>query len=274
MESKEVVLITGATSGIGMEAARLLAQVGYIVYGAGRRVEALESLQTAGVRPLRLDVTLQSSIEEAVASIIDAEGRIDVLVNNAGYGSLGPAENFSDQEARRQMDVNVFGLMALTRQVLPYMREKHHGRIVNVSSIAGRVTSLMGGWYHASKYSLEALSDALRREVRPFGIRVVLVEPGAVKTPWADIAADHLDASSQGTAYEQTASRASRWMRRLYKSRWVTEPYRVARVIERAVEARSPKARYRVGFSSTSQLVLKSFLPTKAFDRLITAVTQ
>lgn len=265
----KVVIVTGATSGIGYETVTMLAQSGqYTVYGAGRHVEALKPIEPLGVRPLRLDLTDSASITDAVHTVLDQEGRVDVLINNAGYGSLGTIENVSPREARRQMDVNVFGLMELTQQVLPVMRGQSEGLIINVSSIAGRVVSLVAGWYHASKYALEALSDALRREVRPFGIRVVIVEPGAIRTPWADIASSHLEDSSKGTVYEEMAKKSSRFMRRLYGSRWVTPPQRVARTIVKAVEASRPKARYRVGFSSTLQLVGRALLPTSWQDRL------
>lgn len=268
MEASKVVLITGATSGIGLETAKLLAEAGYKVYGAGRHIEPLEQLKDLGVKAVKLDLTDANSIQECARSVIKDAGRIDVLINNAGYGSLGPVENVSDEEAKRQFEVNVFGLMSLTREVLPIMRQQGSGRIINVSSIAGRVVSLMGGWYHASKYSIEALSDALRREVKPFGIKVIIIEPGAIKTPWAKIAAEHLTSSSSGTPYESQAEKASSFMKRLYSGRWPTPPVKVAQTIVRAVKARNPKARYRVGFSSTLQLWVKALLPTKLQDKI------
>lgn len=264
MDTNDIILITGATSGIGYDTARALAELGYRVYGAGRHTEALQPLASKGVKAVSIDLTDPASIDRAVAEV----GRVDILINNAGYGSLGPIENVTDEEARRQMDVNVFGLMALTRKILPQMRQRHYGRIINVSSIAGRVVSLMGGWYHASKFALEALSDALRREVKPFNIDVILIEPGAINTPWAKIAAKHLEQSSQDTDYEAAAALASRFMRRLYSSKRVTPPEKVARTIVRAVKAEHPRARYRVGLTSTSQLWLKALVPTRLRDSI------
>ena len=162
--NKQIILITGASSGIGYEAAVLLAQQGHKVYGAARRVELMEPLRELGVVPVRLDITDEASVEACVQTILDSEGRIDVLVNNAGYGYLGAIENVSMAEARRQLEVNLFGLARLTQLVLPSMREQHFGRIINTSSIAGKGVILFGGWYNVSKFSVEAFSDALRME--------------------------------------------------------------------------------------------------------------
>ena len=180
---RPVVLLTGASSGIGYDVAPLLVRYGYIVYGAARRVEKIEELASEGVKALSLDVTDEASMEAAVQQIIDAEGRIDVLINNAGYGSYGAIEDVPIDEARRQFEVNLFGLARLTQLVLPHMRARGSGRILNISSMAGRITSPLGAWYHATKYALEAFSDALRMEVEEFGIDVVIIEPGGIKPP-------------------------------------------------------------------------------------------
>ena len=172
-----IILVTGASSGIGYESAILLAKKGHKVYGAARRVERMEPLKEYGITPMSLDVTSEESMQKCVADILAAEGRIDVLVNNAGYGYFGAIENVTLDEARRQLEVNVFGLARLTQLVLPSMREHGSGRIVNVGSVVGRVVLPFGGWYHVSKYSVEALSDALRMELKPFGIDVALIEP-------------------------------------------------------------------------------------------------
>ena len=201
----KVVLITGASSGIGYEAAQRLARRGCKVYAAARRLELMEPLRQEGIVPLRLDVCDEASMRQCVETVIQAEGRIDVLINNAGYGYFGAVENVSDAEARRQLEVNVFGLATMCRLVIPHMRKQGSGRIVNTSSIAGLVVLPFGGWYHVSKYSVEALSDALRMELRPFGIDVSMIEPGGIKTDWGLIAADHLRDSSAGTPYEAAA---------------------------------------------------------------------
>ena len=172
-------LVTGASSGIGEETARRLQGLGYTVYGAARRTGRLEKLAAEGVRPLAMDVTDDASMTAGIARIIEETGRIDVLINNAGYGSYGAIEDVPIDEARRQFEVNLFGLGRLVQLVTPHMRGQKSGTIINISSMGGRLTTPLGGWYHATKYAVEALSDALRMELKPFGIDVVLVEPGA-----------------------------------------------------------------------------------------------
>ena len=206
-----VVIITGASSGIGYESARMLALQGHKVYAGARRVEKMEPLKQAGVVPMALDVTDEDSVRRFVDTVLERERRIDVLVNNAGYGYFGAIENVSLEEARRQLDVNVFGLAALTRAVIPTMRRQGSGRIINTSSVAGRMTLLYGGWYHVSKYSVEAFSDCLRAELQPFGIDVVKIQPGAIGTEWGIIAARHLAESSQGTAVIRGPVMPSGW---------------------------------------------------------------
>ena len=194
---QKVILLTGASSGIGRETAIRLARQGHHVYGAARRLQLLQPLQALGVHPLQLDVTDPSSCAAAVQAVVSAEGRIDVLVNNAGYGHFGAVEDVPLSEARRQLEVNLFGLACLTRLVLPHMRRQHSGRIINTSSIGGHFTSYLGAWYHVSKYAVEAFSDALRMELRPHGIHVVLIEPSSIRTPWGEIAAQHLEEVAQ-----------------------------------------------------------------------------
>ena len=266
---KKVVLVTGASSGIGYEAAQRLARRGCKVYAAARRMELMEPLREEGVVPVRLDVCDETSMRQCVDTVLQAEGRIDVLVNNAGYGYFGAVENVSDAEARRQLEVNVFGLAALCRLVIPAMRRQGSGCIVNTSSIAGLAVFPFGGWYHVSKYSVEALSDALRMELRPFGIRVSMIEPGGIKTDWGLIAADHLRESSKGTPYETVALQEADLMHKGYSSNFLSKPSRVARAIERAALSRRPRARYRLGRFSTLAVWTHRLLPTRWWDALM-----
>lgn len=266
---QKVILITGASSGIGYDTAERLAKEGHKVYGAARRVERMEPLKAFGVVPLSMDVTDETSMTAGVEAVVAAEGRIDVLVNNAGYGYFGAIENVSLAEARRQLEVNVFGLARLTQLVLPHMRRQHEGLVVNLSSIAGRMVFYFGGWYHVSKYAVEALSDALRQEVKPFGIRVVLIEPGAIKTDWGIIAADHLRESSAGTVYEEAGTNEAETMRKAYSASWLSSPTVISKAIVRAVHARRPRARYHAGFASRTALFLHTLLPTKWWDALM-----
>ena len=264
----KVILITGASSGIGHETARSLAGKGYRVYAAARRMEKMEDLREAGVVPIRMDVTDEASMQEGVKTLLDAEGRIDVLINNAGYGYFGAVENVPMDEARRQQEVNVFGLVRLCQLVLPTMRAQGSGRIINVASVAGRAVIYYGGWYNVSKYSVEALSDAMRMELKPFGIEVVIIEPGAIKTAWGHIAADHLAESSTGTPYEQTALRLSDNMHKGYDSRVFSDPSVVSRTIVRAVQSRHPKTRYRTGMGARAIVFFHGLLPASWWDAL------
>ena len=264
----KVILITGASSGIGFDAAATLARQGHRVYAAARRVERMEPLKALGVVPLRMDVTDEASMEAGVRTVLEAEGRIDVLVNNAGYGYFGAIENVSMVEARRQQEVNVFGLARLCQLVLPSMREQGSGRIVNTASVAGKTVLYFGGWYHVSKYSVEALSDALRMELKPFGIDVSMIEPGGIQTDWGIIAADHLAESSKGTPYEAEGLREAETMRKAYSMRLLSKPSVVARAISKAVNSRRPRARYRVGFGAHTLVFLHTILPARWWDAL------
>ena len=192
----KVALVTGASAGIGEATARALLAEGYRVFAGARRIERMAALADAGATLLKLDLTDDASIVGAVEAIKADAGCLDVLVNNAGYGSYGALEDVPLAEARRQFDVNVFGLARLSQLALPLMRAQKSGKIVNVSSIGGKVWEPMGSWYHATKFAVEGLSDSLRVEVERFGIDVIVIEPGAIKTEWAGIAAQGLRRAS------------------------------------------------------------------------------
>ena len=260
-------LVTGASSGIGEDTARKLRALGYIVYGAARRSDRLQALTADGIRPLAMDVTDDASMSSGVNRILEETGRIDVLVNNAGYGSYGAIEDVPIDEARRQFEVNVFGLARLT----PHMRIQGSGTIINISSIGGKLTTPLGGWYHATKYAVEALSDALRIELSPFGIDVVVVEPGGIRTEWASIAADHLEATAEGSAYADQIRGVAGAMRSESNRRHYSPPEVIARTVGKIVTARHPRTRYAVGFMAKPLIAARRVLPDRAFDQLIGA---
>ena len=264
-------LVTGASSGIGQDTARRLQALGYTVYGAARRTDRLRALAADGIRPLPMDVTDDASMSAGVNRILEETGRIDVLVNNAGYGSFGAVEDVPMDEARRQFEVNVFGLARLTQLVAPHMRAQGSGTIINISSIGGRLTTPLGGWYHATKYAVEALSDALRMELRPFGIDVVVVEPGGIRTAWWAIAADHLEATAEGSAYATQVKAVAGSMRSESNQRRFSAPAVIARTIGKIVTARHPRTRYAVGFMAGPLIAARRILPDRAFDLLIGA---
>lgn len=270
-----VILITGASSGIGYEAARMLAEQGHKVYGAARRTERMESLRPVGVTPLALDVTCDASAKEVIDHIIQKEGRIDVLVNNAGYGELGPMETTSLEDAQRQLDVNVIGLVRMTKLVLPHMRRQGRGRIVNVASIAGRITFGFAGWYNASKYAVEALSDATRMEVKPYGIDVVIIEPGGVYSNWGRIAAEQLRKASNQTVYEAKAGRMAHVFEMMYGRNpynLMTSAAKAAGYVCKAAMSRRPKTRYAFGVGNATMRFLHAVLPDRWFDAIITSL--
>lgn len=269
MKEKKTILITGASSGIGYDAAQLLAQQGHCVYAAARRVERMESLKALGVRVIKMDVTEEESMRQGVEEIVQAEGRIDVLINNAGYGFFGAIETVPLAEARRQLEVNVFGLARLTQLVLPQMRKQGSGRIINTSSIAGKMVIYMGGWYNVTKYAVEAFSDALRMEVKPFGIDVVMIEPGSIKTNWGIIAAQHLKESSSGTAYEEIGTQWARNIDWFYRSNLLSSSSLIAKAISRAVNSRHPKARYCRGRFSFAGRVAHAVMPSRWWDAMM-----
>lgn len=266
-----VALVTGASSGIGADTALRLKEAGYTVYGAARRTERMSALQDAGVNVLSLDVTDHDSIRTAVDSIIRKSGRIDVLVNNAGYGSYGSIEDVPMVEARAQMEVNVFGLARLTQLVLPHMRSQHSGTVINISSVGGEFTTVLGGWYHASKYAVEALSDALRMETAQHGIHVVVVQPGSIRTEWGAIAAEKLKETSSTGAYTTMAAGTARALAASSapNARITSEPAVIGKIIVKIANARRPRTRYRVGFGARPLIFMRRLLSDRAFDSLM-----
>ena len=229
----------------------------------------MEPLKANGVQVIRMDVTDEASMQQGVEAVIKAEGRIDVLVNNAGYGYFGAIENVPMEEARRQLEVNVFGLARLTQLVLPHMRKQGQGRIIHTSSIAGKMVFYMGGWYNVTKYSVEAFSDALRMEMKPFGIDVVMIEPGAIKTDWGLIAAKHLKESSAGTAYEEIGTRWGNNMDWFYRTNLLSQPSVITKAISRAVNSRHPRARYCRGRFSIVGRIAHAIMPTRWWDAMM-----
>jgi len=264
---KKVVLVTGASSGIGMETAKLLVAQGCTVYGAARRTEKMKDLELLGVKLLAMDVTDENAMVQGVKTILRAEGHIDVLVNNAGYGSYGALEDVPLSEARYQFEVNIFGMARLTQLVLPYMREQRSGCIVNISSIGGKLGEPHGAWYHATKYAVEGLSDSLRMELKEFDIDVVIIEPGAIITEWASIAREHMLKTSGNTAYKELTVKHANMFATADKAG--SKPIVVAKTIVRAINAGRPKTRYATGGGAKLILFVKSILSDRMFDRLM-----
>jgi NAD(P)-dependent dehydrogenase (short-subunit alcohol dehydrogenase family) len=270
------VLITGCSSGIGEETARRLAAKGWTVYATARNPDSIAGLAEAGCKTLPLDVNDEDSMRAAVAAVEDAEGTVGALVNNAGYSQSGALETLPMERLRSQFETNVFGLVRMCQLVLPGMRKAGRGRIVNLSSMGGRLTFPGGGAYHATKYAVEALSDALRWEVRGFGVRVVIVEPGLIVTRFGDTAAGSIaadatadDGSDPYARFNATVGAATKAIYEGPMRRLGGGPDAVAKVIERAIASRNPRPRYKVTASARLAIAQRRMLPDRAWDAVL-----
>jgi len=271
---KQVAFVTGASSGIGAATVRALLQHGWSVYAGARRVDRMRELADAGATVLALDVGDEASMIAAIDAIKSDAGRLDALVNNAGYGSYGSLEDVPLAEGRRQFEVNVFGLARLTQLVLPMMRTQGRGRIVNVSSIGGKMYEPFGSWYHATKFAVEGMSDCLRMELAPFGIDVVVIEPGAIKTEWTGIARENLLKYSGETAYRDGAQQHARMFATADKSSMASPPEVVAATIVKSLLVGRPKTRYATGGGAHFVLLLRRLLSDRGFDALMRTISK
>lgn len=268
--NQKVVLVTGASSGIGKEIARQLIKNGHQVYVAARRLHELKELEIAGAKALAMDITNEQDIQQMVAQIKQETGGVDVLINNAGYAIYGSVEDTDMADARRQFEVNIFGLARLTQLVLPEMRNKKSGRIINISSVGGKIYTPLGAWYHATKHALEGWSDCLRVELAPFGIDVVIIEPGGIKTEFGEVMMTPLLERSGNTAYSKMAHSVARSTHEMYaKNSNLSDPSVIAVLVAKIVNKKKPKTRYVKGYMSKLLLFMRSVLSDKMFDRLL-----
>jgi NAD(P)-dependent dehydrogenase (short-subunit alcohol dehydrogenase family) len=272
--ASRAALITGCSSGIGHATAQRLLADGYRVYASARRPQAIADLAAAGATTLALDVTDESSMSAAVQSVVDAEGAVGVLVNNAGYSQSGAIESVPFDEVRRQYETNVFGLIRMCQLVLPGMRDQGSGTIVNIGSMGGRLTFPGAGIYHSTKYALEAISDSLRFEVRGFGVDVVLVEPGLIITGFGDVASGSATTLAEGPYGEfnrhvgkRTADAYTGPMSKLGGG-----PETVAATVARALAAKRPKARYAVTPSAHLMINQRKVTPDRLWDLMMRGV--
>lgn len=277
MTDHRAALVTGCSSGIGEATARSLALAGYRVYATARDTASLRSLANLeNIVPLTLDVTDDESMKDAVARITAEHGRVHVLVNNAGYALAGAAEDASIDQVRDQFEVNLFGLVRLTQLVLPGMREHGAGTVVNISSLFGRLPIPGGAFYAASKHALEAYSEALRLEVKPFGVRVVVIEPGPVKTPFGGAAITSLSEAAGGPVYERFRTDLIAWYKAVYQGPkkniagvFAVSPQAVAKTVTRAAHSSRPRARYPVGFLARMLIMLRRYAPQPVYDAFV-----
>ncbi|MGN0485094.1 MAG: oxidoreductase [Lachnospiraceae bacterium] len=263
-----MALITGASSGIGLETALLFLNEGFKVYACARRLEQMETIRQKGGELVSLDLTSEESMEQCVHFVLEKEGHIDILVNNAGYGSCGSIEDIPMEEIRHQYEVNVFGLGRMIQLVLPSMRKQKSGKIINISSMGGRFTSPYGGWYHSTKYAVESISDALRMEVKPWNIDVIIIEPGMIQTNWGVIAAENIRKFSSHSAYKKQAQNAALYYEKRYKNVHdkLSDPKEIAHTIRKAALSPHPKTRYLTGKYSFLFIFLRKILSDKLFQ--------
>ena len=268
--ARKTVLVTGASSGIGEATARKFVEEGYAVYAAARRVERMRELEAAGATILKMDVTDEEGIVGGVDRISEEQGGVDILINNAGFGLFGAMEDTPLEEARYQFEVNLFGAARLTQLVLPYMREQGAGKIVNVSSVGGKIYTPLGSWYHATKHALEGWSDCLRFELRSFGIDVIIIEPGAIRTEFTDVAYGPAMERSRTTAYSGFTKEMLAMRERTESNPSLGSPPSViADTILKAVRAKHPRTRYAAGQYAKPVLLFRRLVSDRMYDRIM-----
>ena len=271
-DKQKVVLITGTALGIGKSTAEYLIDKGHIVYGGDILIEENLYLNDIGGIALEMDVTNQNHIDNAVKKIISEEGRIDVLVNNAGLGVYGAIEDVSMEDIYYQYDVNLFGLARVTKAVLPYMREKESGTIINISSVLGETYGPLAGWYLSTKHALEGWSDALRVELKKFDIDVVIIQPGAINTNFSNVTKTYIDKYRENSPYQHLYGEPITDTGNEILSNQ-SDPIVIAKVINKAIDARNPKTRYAAGAYSRIGIFLRKIMTDKMFDRFILSIS-
>lgn len=265
--ASKTVLVTGASSGIGKETAKTLASQGHTVYAAARRLENMEDLKAFGCIPLKMDITSDEDVMGVVAQIERNHGGVDILINNAGFGTQGSVEETTIEDARYQFEVNLFGLGRLTQLVLPHMRKQKSGKIVNVSSVIGKIYGPLNAWYAGSKHALEGWSDCLRMELKPFGIDVIIIEPGAIATEFEEVFVEPMLKRSGEGPYGQVAQALARFSKEMQDNpNGSSPPSVIAETIVQAINARQPRTRYAAGKLSGTLLFARKWLSDRTFD--------
>lgn len=267
--SKKVILITGASSGMGKESAKALIQQGHTVYTVARRIDQMNDLETLGGHPMQMDVTSEADIERVVDTIIHKEGKIDVLWNNAGYGLYGSVEDVPLEEARKQFEVNLFGLAAVTQKVVVHMRKANAGTIINTSSMGGKMYTPMGAWYHASKHAVEGFSDCLRLELKQFNINVVVLEPGIIVTEFGDVMLENISRFSAKGVYASLTTKLIAATQKMYAKGQGSKATVISKTISKIVAANKPKTRYRVGYFAKPMVWMRIYLGDRLFDKIV-----
>ena len=273
--TQKVALVTGASSGMGKDFAKALLKEGMVVYTAARRVEKMDDLKELGAIPLKMDVTNEEQVKTVVETIEKDHGGVDVLLNNAGFGLYGAVEDVSIDDARYQFEVNLFGMARLTQLVLPSMRKKGAGTIINTSSMGGKIYTPLGAWYHATKHAVEGWSDCLRIELQQFGIDVVVIEPGIIKTEFGTVLLDPLVERSKGGAYENMVNKMVSGTKKAYEDGSMgSDPKVITDLIIKAVRAKKPKTRYMAGQYAKMMVFVRKWFGDRAFDKMVMSMVK
>lgn len=273
MRKNKVALVTGASSGMGKDIAKQLLKDGLTVYVAARRIDQMQDLVQLGALALKMDITVEQEVQNAVQQITQNHNGVDILINNAGFASYGSVEDTTIEDARYQFEVNLFGLARLTQLVLPYMRQQKSGKIVNISSMGGKIYTPMGAWYHATKHALEGWSDCLRLELAPFNIDVIIIEPGVIATEFGDVMTGPLLKRSGETAYAPMAQALANATKRAYAEGKGTSATVIANLVSNALKAPRPKTRYAAGYMAKESLLARKWLSDRLFDKLTMSST-
>ena len=273
-QSKRVALVTGASSGMGKAFAKALLAEGMVVYAVARRVEPMDELKRLGAITLPMDITSEQDVQRVAERIRQDHGALDVLLNNAGFGLYGAMEDITLEQARYQFEVNLFGLARLTQLLLPGMRERRRGTIVNISSMGGKVYTPLGSWYHASKHALEGWSDCLRLELQQFGIHVVLIEPGAIETEFGQVLVQGLEAQNGTGAYREMVQKVASATERSHASGTLSQPQVIVELLLKAVRSRRPRTRYTAGKYARPMMLIRKWLGDRIYDKMVLSIVR
>lgn len=266
---KKVIVVTGASSGMGKDFALNLLKKGHIVYGLARRIEKMDDLVKEGGRAIEMDITNEGQIQKAVELVLKEQGKVDVLINNAGYAIYGAVEEASIDTARRQFEVNLFGLASITQKIIPGMRERRSGTIINISSMGGKMYTPFGAWYHATKHALEGWSDCLRVELSPFNVNVVIIEPGGIKTEFTDVFIQNLEGDLENGPYAGALKKVVDSSREMAEKGKLSQPRVITNLIDKAVHGKNPKTRYVAGAYAKPLMFMRKYLGDRMFDRIL-----
>ncbi len=267
--NKKVIVITGASSGMGKDFALALLKEGHTVYGLARRREKMEDIVEAGGMAIAMDITEESQVANAVTQILGEQAKIDVLINNAGYAVYGTVEEVPIEVARRQFEVNLFGLASITQKIIPGMRENRSGTIINISSMGGKMYTPMGAWYHATKHALEGWSDCLRVELIPFNVNVVIIEPGGIQTEFSNVFQEQLQGDKENGPYASALQKIIASIKDMSEKGQLSPPSVITNLILKAVHSKKPKTRYVAGAFAKPLMFMRKYLGDRTFDKIL-----